>query len=130
MRLAILAASIALVLSTQLSAADPLEVGVGVADITPDMKSGRPVWLAGYGFNRAATGVHDPLFARAVARHGTEKLAMISVDLVGVQHPLVKWIRGAEGLRPRLQHLQPRGLMIGIWGRLRSIGIDEDYGGS
>ena len=38
--------------------------------------------MAGFGRDRPATGVNDPLLARAVVlRHGKQKLAIVSVDL-------------------------------------------------
>ena len=53
------------------SAGDVLQVGFAEVDITPDVDRERPVWIAGYGQNRRATGVHDRLFARAVVlSHG------------------------------------------------------------
>src|SRR4051794_17520613 len=62
---------------------DAVEVGFGEADITPAIGK-EPVYLAGFGQNRKATKVHDPLFARAVVlRQGKRKIALASVDLVG-----------------------------------------------
>ncbi len=52
--------------STPAGAADQLEVGFGAVDVTPKLVEGVPIWLAGKEYNRPATGVHDPLFARAV----------------------------------------------------------------
>ena len=50
-----------------------LEVGFAAVDITPDVRADTPVWLAGYYPGRAATGVHDPLYARCVVlRDGRE----------------------------------------------------------
>src|SRR5687768_12282031 len=78
------------------SAAEPktVQVGFGETDITPDVKGKKPVWLAGYGMGRRATGVHDPLMARClVLGDGSEKIALVSVDLIGLQYPVVKEIR-------------------------------------
>src|SRR6266536_2967246 len=70
--------------------AEAVDVGFGKADLTPDVKAA-PVWIAGYGHNRKATGVHDPLWARAVVlRDGETKIALVSVDLVGLQYPNVQ----------------------------------------
>ena len=132
MRSALLAALVLAALPSALLAED-LQVGIGAADITPDLKQGQPVWMAGYGFNRAATGVHDPLYARAVAfKHGAQKLALISVDLVGVQHPLVKRIRAElkdyDYVVVSSTHNHEGPDVIGIWGQtpLQS-GIDPAY---
>jgi hypothetical protein len=71
-----------------------VEVGFGKADITPDLKAEKPVWIAGYGHNRRATGVHDPLYARAVVlKDASKKIALVSVDLVGFMYPNTKEVR-------------------------------------
>src|SRR5262245_51877520 len=60
-----------------------LEVGFGEVDISPKIGD-VPVYMAGFGQNRKATRVRDPLFARAVVlKDGTRKIALVSVDLVG-----------------------------------------------
>src|SRR5689334_6217280 len=63
-----------------------LEVGFAEADITPKVgRGGKPVYLAGFGRKRPATGVHDRLFARAVVlRDGKAKVGVVSADLVGL----------------------------------------------
>src|SRR5438093_241277 len=74
--------------------ADALEAGFGEADITPKVDGKKPVYIAGFGRDRAATGVNDPLFARAVVlRHGKQKIAVVSVDLVGLFLPNVERVR-------------------------------------
>jgi hypothetical protein len=71
-----------------------MEAGFGIVDITPDLTSDRPVWLAGYGQNRRATGVHDPIFSRAVVfKDGQTKIAMVVADVVGLFYPTVLNIR-------------------------------------
>src|SRR5690348_5770428 len=69
-----------------------LKAGFAEADITPEIGPDKPtVWMAGYGMGRAATGVHDPLMARAmVLATDKEKLAIASVDLVGLQFDAVE----------------------------------------
>lgn len=58
-----------------------LEAGVAAVDITPP--KGAP--LAGYYFNRAATGTHDALQAKAIVlREGPAKLVLVSCDLIGM----------------------------------------------
>src|SRR5262249_56396529 len=72
----------------------PLEAGFAEADITPELKDGKPVYLAGFGHNRKATGVHDPLKARAVVlRHAGRKVAFVSLDVVGLFDAPVARIR-------------------------------------
>ena len=69
----------------------PLLVGFAERDITPKVGDKRkPVYVAGFGHGRKATGVHDPLMARAIVlRHGDKKIAIVSVDLVGLFHASV-----------------------------------------
>jgi len=60
-----------------------VEIGVGVADITPDVERYR-VPLAGYGarLGKPATGVHDPLHAKVLYfRDGETQMALIACDL-------------------------------------------------
>ncbi|MFO0944770.1 MAG: neutral/alkaline non-lysosomal ceramidase N-terminal domain-containing protein [Planctomycetota bacterium] len=113
--------------------AETLEVGLGAEDITPEIKPGKPVYIAGYGQNRLATGVHDPLFARAVVfRAGDAKVAVVSVDLVGLQYPAVQRIRekldGFTYVLVSSTHTHEGPDVIGIWGEspLKS-GLDPEY---
>ncbi len=54
-----------------------VEVGFGESDITPRLGA-KPVYIAGYGQDRRATGVRDPLKARAfVLRGGGRKVAFV-----------------------------------------------------
>src|SRR5262249_10413017 len=70
-----------------------LDVGFGESDISPKLGD-KPVYMAGFGQNRQATKVHDPLFARAVVlKDGKTKIALVSVDLVGFFHPNVVNVR-------------------------------------
>ncbi|MBZ5583205.1 MAG: neutral/alkaline non-lysosomal ceramidase N-terminal domain-containing protein [Acidobacteriia bacterium] len=64
--------------------AQPLFVGVARVDITPD----KPVALMGYSNpeQRLSQGVHDLLYARAIAfRSGAKRLVLVSCDLSGFQ---------------------------------------------
>jgi|SRR5579875_435204 hypothetical protein len=109
-----------------------LQVGFAETDITPPLK-GKTVYLAGFGHNRQATGVHDPLMARAVVfRHGQEKIALVSIDLIGFFHPYI------ERIRQRLPdfryvlvsstHNHEGPDTLGLWGAspLQS-GVDAEY---
>ncbi|MCH7727783.1 MAG: neutral/alkaline non-lysosomal ceramidase N-terminal domain-containing protein, partial [Planctomycetes bacterium] len=115
------------------SAKAELRVGFGEADITPDVKGARPVWLAGYGTGRRATGVHDPLMARCVVlKHAGQKIALVSVDLVGLQYPETLKVR--DKLRDfryvvvSSTHNHEGPDVVGIWGRSPiQRGVDEAY---
>lgn len=103
--------------------------------ITPEIGP-RPVYLAGFDQNRKAAAVHDDLWARAVAvSDGTQRIAIVSVDLIGVFHAdVVK-------ARERLQRSVPGAVLIvssthnhdgpdtmGLWGKGRvSSGVDPRY---
>lgn len=110
-----------------------LEVGFAQVDITPQLKEGEPVWLAGYYPGRAATGVHDPLFARTlVLRSGETLMAWVSVDLIGVQYPLVQQLRGRlpgyDYVLVASTHNHEGPDVIGVWGETYlQRGVHEPY---
>jgi hypothetical protein len=114
------------------SRARDVEVGFGKADITPDL-SRHVAWMAGYGNNRRATGVHDSLWARAVVlREGESKLALVSVDLVGLQRPAVMKVRdrlpGYMHVLVASTHDHEGPDVIGLWGPSeRQSGVDAAY---
>lgn len=118
---------------TMLAQAEGLEVGFGEIDITPDIGRKKVVWLAGYGMGRKATGVHDPLMARClVLQAGKQRIALVSVDLIGLQYPAVRQIREAlpdfRYVMVSSTHNHEGPDVIGIWGRGPfSRGVDDDY---
>jgi hypothetical protein len=100
----------------------PLRAGFAAVEITPVLPGEKPVYMAGYGMNRKATGVHDPLYARAVVfEHGGERVAIAAVDLVGLQYPTVKAIRARlpdfRYVLVSSTHNHEGPDVIGIWGR-------------
>jgi len=128
-------AGLALVLAAAplFSAELPLSAGFAAVEITPDLKGAKPVYMAGYGMNRKATGVHDSLFARTVVLQGGEdKLAIVAVDLVGLQYPEVKAIRARlpqfKYVLVTSTHNHEGPDVIGIWGRGPfHRGVNEAY---
>lgn len=110
-----------------------LSVGFAEVDVTPDVRRAKPVWMAGYGYGRRATSVHDPIMLRAVVlQDSTGKLAFVSVDLVGLQYPTVQQIRAKlEDYRYVLvssTHNHEGPDVIGIWGKTPfQRGVDDDY---
>ena len=73
---------------TQVAQADPLHAGVARIDLTPPAGIDTP--LGGYGerMNRPATGVHDRIFAKAVAfRHESKTFVIVTADLLGFPPP-------------------------------------------
>ncbi len=116
-------------------AASVLRFGFAARTITPEPGK-RPVFLAGFGNDRRATGVHDDLWARAVAvSDGRQTLAIVAVDLIGVFHAEV--VKARERLaqrRPGAQlivasthdHQGPD--TMGLWGKNHfSSGVDRAY---
>jgi hypothetical protein len=110
-----------------------LRAGWAEIEITPPLDGERPVYLAGFGMNRKARGVHDPLMARAVVLDdGRRRLAIVSVDLVGLQYPTVQAIRERLAelayvlVASTHNHQGPD--VIGIWGRgPLHRGVDDAY---
>ena len=110
-----------------------IQAGFSQIDITPDPKASK-VYIAGFGDNRVATGVHDPLFARAIVlgQKGGKKIAIVSVDLVGLFRDFVVDTRG---LVPEVDHLVICSThnhngpdTLGLWGPgLGRSGVDQKY---
>src|SRR5437016_1282221 len=67
--------------ATRPSASSALRIGAAELDITPPIGHR----MAGYFDERFATGVHDPLKAKAIVlQQGSEQIALVFCDLVGV----------------------------------------------
>lgn len=119
-----------------LNAAEPMgatvRVGFAEADITPNVEA-KPVFMAGFGHNRKAVGVHDPLMARAVVlSDGERKVALAAIDVVGFFHPNVVGIRaklpGFTYVLVSSTHNHEGPDTLGLWGpTLYTSGIDPDY---
>lgn len=110
-----------------------LDVGFGEVDITPKLGGEEKVWLAGYGTGRQAAGVHDPLMARCVVlEEGRTRIALVSVDLVGLQFPAVQEIRRQlpefTYVLVSSTHNHEGPDVVGMWGRNQfSYGVNDDY---
>ncbi|MGE3805402.1 MAG: neutral/alkaline non-lysosomal ceramidase N-terminal domain-containing protein [Gemmataceae bacterium] len=111
----------------------PLQAGFGEADITPAVEEGKTVYMAGFGHNRKATKVHDPLKARAVVlTHGDEKIALVAVDLVGYFLPNVEKVRarlpGFNYVLVSSTHNHEGPDSMGLWGSNPFLsGVNADY---
>ncbi len=126
--------TIALLCSPWAFAAEPpLSVAFGEADISPVLEAKKPVYLAGFGHNRIATKIHDPVLARVVVlSDGTKKIALVSVDLVGYFLPEVEWIRselkGFEYVLVSSTHNHEGPDALGLWGASPfESGVDPTY---
>lgn len=82
--------------------------GIAVVSITPKVTpEGPPVWVAGYGKGRRATGVRDDLGARAfVWDDGERAVALVALDLVGLFRDRVERIRARVRQDPRFPRLE------------------------
>jgi len=96
------------------------------------------VWIGGFGPLRPATGVHDPVYARAaVIAHDGEYLAIVALDFVGLGHPRIWRARdrlAADGFAPeRLlvssSHNHQGPDTMGLWGNplFGITGVDWAY---
>ena len=72
------------------SEAEGLRIGLAETDITPP----RDFPMAGYYFERRATGTHDPLKARAIVfQDGQKQAALLACDLIGISVDLSTEVR-------------------------------------
>ena len=95
------------------------------------------VWLAGFQNGRPATGVHDDLWARAVAfRQGDTTVALVTVDLVGFFNDEVVRIREAaadagvdvDHIMVSSTHVHEGPDTMGLWGQYVGMsGVDPEY---
>jgi len=109
-----------------------LSVGFGQVDVTPELGK-KPIFLAGFGQDRKATRVHDPIMARAVVlSDGTDKIALVSVDVVGLFLPSVESVRkllpGFKYVVVSSTHNHEGPDTLGLWGpNPFTSGLDPDY---
>jgi len=95
------------------------------------------VWMAGFSMGRAATGVHDDQWARAIVlRQGDVTIGMVALDVVGFFHSDVMNVRKAAAARGlALDHVVVASThnheakdTMGIWGAGPSTsGYDDAY---
>ncbi len=125
-------AILALLTIARPGSADDLTVGFAIVDVTPEIGK-KPVYLAGFGHDRKATKVHDPLSARAVVlSDGTGKVALVSVDVVGLFIESVERIRekltGFKYVLVSATHNHEGPDTLGLWGPNPFVnGIDAEY---
>ena len=113
-------------------AAPQLSVGFGEVDVSPKIGA-KPVYMAGFGHDRQAKKVHDPIMARAVVlTDGTKKIALVSVDVVGLFFPVIesvrKQLKGFDYVCVSSTHNHEGPDTLGLWGRTPfTSGIDPAY---
>ncbi|PYU34536.1 MAG: hypothetical protein DMG28_05550 [Acidobacteria bacterium] len=113
-----------------------LRAGVAKAVITPDVHK-NAVYLAGFGHNRVATGVHDDLYARCLALGaGMDTVALCSVDVIGLFYDdVLKIRRQVKAQAPEVSylivsctHVHAGPDTLGLWGPTQlQTGINENY---
>ncbi len=65
-----------------LAPAAAFQAGAAKRDVTPSLD--RPVFIAGFGINRRATGVHDPIWVRCLTlSDGKTTVAFVGIDVIG-----------------------------------------------
>ncbi len=116
------------------AASGPLLAGAAKVDITPL----EPVYMGGTKLLRTSEGVHDPIWARAIAlRRGAVTAVILSADLVGLHHHhgeqvrdrLEAWSRVPRaGVLVTTTHNHAGPDTLGMWG-LPPLwtGIDDAY---
>src|SRR5437016_2906046 len=117
-------------------AQEQLRAGVAKTVVTPDVHKNK-VYLAGFGHNRIATGVHDNLYARCLAlAAGGQILVLCSVDVIGLFYDDVLKIREQMKVQaPEVSHLIVASTHVhegpdtlGLWGPdPLHTGMDENY---
>jgi hypothetical protein len=105
-------------------------------EVSPDFDRER-VYLAGYGARgRAARGMHDPLWARAVVvSDGERSAALVAVDSIGLSREDVQdiraslgWTGGGRFLFIAATHSHSAPDTLGLWGPLPGVGgVDDAY---
>lgn len=106
--------------------------GAAKAVITPDLARFSPVYMAGFGHNRVAAGVHDDLYARCVAlSSGKKPLVVCEVDLIGLFLDDVERIRAKvpdADVVVASEHDHEGPDTMGLWGsQPAQSGINQDY---
>ena len=148
------------------SQVNQLEVGIGLRDITPNIelydswidvngdgtfdpktdqyvdKNGNGtfdlIWLAGFGNKRAAQGIHDPLWTRAIAfKNNGAIIVLVSIDSIGITHDRYLDIRARLSEEaPHITHVSFAAThthnapdTIGLWSYKEFVGrkFDNEY---
>ena len=128
---------VAFLLLTARLFAGGLEAGAAKRVITPDLKKFAPVYLAGFGHNRPATGIHDDLYVRCLAlRAGAAPLVLCGVDSIGLFVDDTDRIRKEAAARlgkpadivVAALHDHEAPDTMGLWGpRYDQSGLNEEY---
>jgi hypothetical protein len=113
-----------------------LRAGAAKSDITPEV--GGKIYLAGFGHNRIATAVHDPLYVRCLALQASRStIVLCAADLIGLFYSDVQKARqlfrarapqGALLLVVACTHVHEGPDTLGLWGPTADeSGADPKY---
>jgi hypothetical protein len=115
------------------ASADDLAVGFAEVDVTPKLDPDKPVYIAGFGHNRKATKVHDPIYVRAIVlSDGKKKIALACADVVGLFNSVAESVRkkldGFTYVCVSSTHNHEGPDTLGLWGKSPfTSGVDKDY---
>jgi hypothetical protein len=113
--------------------AGDLSVGFAEVDITPKLNPDKPVYIAGFGHNRKATKVHDPIYVRAIVlSDGKQKIALACADVVGLFNSVAESVRkkvdGFAYVCVSSTHNHEGPDTLGLWGKSPfTSGVDKEY---
>ncbi len=133
--LAVLLAVLACPALTAAADGGTLRFGFAKRTITPALGA-QPVYMAGFANDRPATGVHDDLWARAVAvSDGETRVVIVSLDLIGFfltdvdqARALLRERAGEATLVVTSTHNHEGPDTMGLWGPGRfTSGVDPAY---
>ncbi len=81
----LLLAAVSVSLYGQVLLGPQIRAGAARVTLTPDLKKHGPVYMAGFGNNRVATGMHDNLYARCLALGAAgQTVVLCGVDSIGL----------------------------------------------
>lgn len=106
---------------------DPLRAAACAKAITPvaGVNHSDPIYMAGFGNDRQATGVHDDLWARGfVLQNASRKIAVVTLDLIGYFNNEIQTIRadpalaghGFDAILVSSTHQHEGPDTMGLWG--------------
>lgn len=119
------------------TSARPLRAGFSREKINPNLNDPQhPVWLAGFSNGRAATRIHDDLWAVAsVLDDGYSRLGIVVIDAIGFFHDDVIAVRKAVPASAQFDyvvvcstHNHSTPDLMGLWGpHIFRSGVDRVY---
>lgn len=117
------------------SEASPIFAGASAKAITPDLERHDPIYLAGFGRGRKATGIHDDIWSRCCCiRIKDTTFAIVSVDLIGVMyseyHRIIERIPDSitiDHIILSSTHNHEGPDVIGLWGPGFTTGVHWEW---